>query len=46
MAKNGSPHVLGPPLQLTPEQNADIAMLSEFRGNLERFAPCLIRALG
>ena len=39
MAKNGSPHMLGPPLQLTPEQNADIAMLNEFRGNLEHVKP-------
>ena len=39
MAKNGSPHMLDSPLQLTPEQDADIAMLNQFRGNLEHVKP-------
>jgi hypothetical protein len=38
-AENGTPHISGRPLKLTPEQRADILKLKEFRGRLEHVKP-------
>jgi hypothetical protein len=38
-AENGTSHMSGPPLKLTPEQRADILRLKEFRGDLEHVKP-------
>jgi len=37
--ERGTADMMGPPLQLTPEQRADILKLNEFRGDLEHVKP-------
>jgi hypothetical protein len=38
-AESGTPYMTGPPLELTPEQRADLHDLIEYRGNLDHVKP-------